>query len=127
MDETSDSLDRAAKKAHKLTEALRSKGKEAYEFHDRFGSYVMVGSFDVLGQELQSGQFRFNAGILAVLEEHCGYRVIDVKDPRTGAISKQTSLKSEEKIPFDIEGKPMAVPRPETSGLYSGSLLGGGR
>lgn len=124
MDETSNALDKGAEKAHRLTEALRAKGKEAFEFHDRFGSYVTVGSFDSLGEERNSGQFQPNPAISAVLEEFCGYRVVDAKDPRTGAMSKRTSLKSEGKIPFDIEGKPMAVPRPETSGLYGGSLLG---
>ncbi len=36
----------AAESAHKLTVALREKGWEAYEFHDRHESYVTVGSFD---------------------------------------------------------------------------------
>ncbi len=124
MDATTDSLDKSAEKAHTMTESLRRKGVEAYEFHDRFGSYVMIGSFDTLGQELASGQFQYNPGMTAILTEYCGYRVIDVKDPLTGAMSKRMSLKSEERIPFDIDGKPMAVPRPETSDLYSGSLLG---
>jgi hypothetical protein len=125
MDDTSNALDKAAVKAHKMVESLRKKGVEAYEFHDKFGSYVMIGSFDSLGQELESGQFQFNPGIQAVLDEYCGYRVIDTKDPQTGAMSKQTSLKSENRVPFDIEGKPMAVPRPESKGIYNGSLLGG--
>jgi len=125
MDNTSNALDKAASKAHKMVESLRSKNVEAYEFHDRFGSYVMIGSFNNLGQELESGQFQFNPGIQAILDEYCGYRVIDTKDPQTGAMSKQTSLKSENRVPFDIEGKPMAVPRPESKGIYNGSLLGG--
>lgn len=125
MDNTSNALDKAASKAHKMVESLRSRNVEAYEFHDRFGSYVMIGSFNSLGQELESGQFQFNPGIQAILDEYCGYRVIDTKDPQTGAMSKQTSLKSENRVPFDIEGKPMAVPRPESKGIYNGSLLGG--
>ena len=36
----------AAEKAHKLTEALRAKGVQAYEFHDRASSIVTIGSFD---------------------------------------------------------------------------------
>lgn len=36
----------AAKRAKILTEYLRSKGVEAYQFHDRYSSYVCVGSFD---------------------------------------------------------------------------------
>lgn len=40
------SLDMAANDAHELTVALRAKGWEAYEFHDRDSSMVTVGSFD---------------------------------------------------------------------------------
>ena len=45
-----DLLVQAALNAHKLTVALRSKGWEAYEFHDRHESYVTVGSFDEMHQ-----------------------------------------------------------------------------
>ena len=50
-----DALVVAVEKAHKLTVALRSKGWEAYEFHDRYESYVTVGSFNDL-QRNQNGQ-----------------------------------------------------------------------
>lgn len=53
--EANDSLVKAIEKAHNLTVALRSKGWEAYEFHDRYESYVTVGSFDDL-QRNQYGQ-----------------------------------------------------------------------
>ncbi len=122
--ETTDELDVAALKAHQLTGALRKNGVEAYEFHDRFGSYVMIGSFDSLGQELTSGQFQYNPGIVEVNAKWCGYRVVDAKDPTTGVVKKTTSLISLDKIPFDVEGKPMAVPRLATSNLYRNSLLG---
>ncbi len=122
--ETTDELDVAALKAHRLTTALRKKGAQAYEFHDRFGSYVMVGSFDSLGQELTSNQFRYNPGIVEVNAKWCGYRIFDSPDPTTGAIRKIQSLNSLEEIPFDVEGKPMAVPRLATSSLYRGALLG---
>jgi hypothetical protein len=45
----------AARNAHLLTIALREKGWEAYEFHDRHESYVTVGSFDE-GRQLPSGK-----------------------------------------------------------------------
>lgn len=122
--ETTDELDVAALKAHQLTEALRQKGVDAYEFHDRFGSYVMIGSFDSLGQELTSGQFQYNPGIVEVNAKWCGYRVVDAKDPVTGVVRKATSLNSLDKIPFDVEGKPMAVPRLATSNLYRSALFG---
>jgi hypothetical protein len=40
-------LDEAAEDAHKLTEALRRQGYEAYEFHEREQSIVTVGNFEV--------------------------------------------------------------------------------
>lgn len=122
--ETTDELDVAAFKAHQLTEALRKKGAEAYEFHDRFGSYVMIGSFDSLGQELTSGQFQYNPGIIEVNRKWCGYRVLESPDSATGAIRKVQSLNSLDEIPFDVEGKPLAVPRLATSNLYRNSMLG---
>jgi len=45
----------AGENAHKLTVGLRSKGWEAYEFHDRHESYVTVGSFDEV-QTLPDGR-----------------------------------------------------------------------
>lgn len=124
LKDTTDALDQAALNAHDLTLALRKQGVDAYEFHDRYGSYVMIGSFDSLGQERTSGQFQYHPGILEVNQKWCGYRVVDAKDPVTGAIGKTTSLNSLNKIPFDVEGKPMAVPREATSKLYRGALLG---
>jgi hypothetical protein len=53
--EVSDPLVVAVKNAHELTVALRSKGWEAYEFHDRYESYVCVGSFDQM-QPLPDGR-----------------------------------------------------------------------
>ncbi|QDV26653.1 hypothetical protein [Aureliella helgolandensis] len=126
MSNTTDALDKAAFKAHKLTAALRKENVEAYEFHDRYGSYVMIGSFDSLGQELTPGQFQYNSAMLAIMKEYCGYRNIDTRDPITGAVTQMTSVKSKDRIPFALEGKPMAVPRPEGNRIYGNSLLGRG-
>ncbi len=120
----SDKLDSAADTANRLTTALRAKGVEAYQFHDRYGSYVTVGSFDELGTESETSEFKWSQPIRQILDEYCGYRTLDAKDPRTQQMTKVQSLKSLDKIPFDIEGKPMAVPRYGTSKLYGGSLMG---
>ena len=124
-DEISDALDHAALQANKLTTALRKRGVEAYEFHDRFGSYVMIGCFDQLGTEFEGGEFVYDAKITEVLNEYCGYREIQGQDPRTGARITKSSINSIENIPFDLEGKPMAVPKKSVSKLYNGSLMGG--
>lgn len=122
---TTDALDHAAAQADKLTQALRKRGVEAYQYHDRVGSYVAVGSFNELGTKLQGGGFNYNPAMLAVLKKYCGYRTVTARNPQTGAVSNTSSVNSLEKIPFDIEGKPMAVPRPKASKLYMNQLLGG--
>ena len=53
--EANDPLVLAVQNAHLLTVALREKGWEAYEFHDRQESYVTVGSFDQ-GQQTTDGK-----------------------------------------------------------------------
>lgn len=45
-----DPLVTGAEKAQRLTHALRSRGWEAYEFHDKYESYVTVGSYDKMHQ-----------------------------------------------------------------------------
>lgn len=130
-DEPTSALDKAASKAHRLTEALRSRGIEAYEYHDKYGSYVTVGSFNELGQEIQ-GQFQYDPRIVSIINDLCGYRMVRAKDQATGAEMETMMVKSEEVrgkngskqyIPFDIEGKPIAVPKVQNSKVYGGSIF----
>lgn len=117
-------LDMAADTANKLTLALRAKGVEAYQFHDRYASYVTIGSFDELGKQVVGGELQLSGQIQEILDEWCGYTTVDAKLKSSQTMTKVQSLKSLDKIPFDIEGKPMAVPRAATSKLYGGSLMG---
>ena len=61
-------LAEAAMKAHQLTEALRMKGYEAYEFHDRYASIVTVGSFDSVGTPRADGRIEINPKIHAIMK-----------------------------------------------------------
>lgn len=127
-----DSLEKAAVKAGKLTKALRAKGVEAYQFHDRTASYVTIGSFETLGDVAPTGQFVYNPEMVSIMNQWCGYEMLTVKDPQTGMMKTTPSCKTlKEKdmldIPFDVEGKFISVPRPAASKLYSGSLLGKSR
>lgn len=56
MKRNENQLAKAAQKAHLLTTALRAKGWEAYEFHDRTESLVTVGSFEEAGRTLPDGR-----------------------------------------------------------------------
>ncbi len=63
-----DPLVLATKKAHALTEELRKKGIEAYEFHDRFSSIVTVGSFNTVGTPRPDGKIEINPKVLEIMQ-----------------------------------------------------------
>lgn len=140
-----ESLERAALQANLAAKALRQAGYEAYEFHDRNMSMVTVGSFDSLGGENSQGQFVYASDIRHTLQEFGGakeYRasqfgpvpvaktLLDVVHYRklpeltVGTEAEKMAKVRQYSIPFDIESKVMAVPRPETNKLYSNALLG---
>ena len=85
---------------------------------------MTIGSFDELGRQSPSGELQLSAEIQQILDERCGYCTVDAKLKSSQAMTKIQSVKSLDKIPFDIEGKPMAIPRASTSKLYGGSLMG---
>ncbi|MCC6511589.1 MAG: hypothetical protein IT423_20995 [Pirellulaceae bacterium] len=125
---STNALDEACLKAGELTAALRAKGVEAYEFHDRNASYVTIGSFDSLGEEPPGGgAFIYNPEMVSIMNQYCGYEIRPVKDVRTGQYSNTPSCKLLNDIPFDVEGKFISVPRPAASKVYQGSLLGKSR
>jgi len=62
-------LAEAALRAHELTEALRIKGYEAYEFHDRYASIVTVGSFDSVGWPRADGVTELDPRIKGVIDQ----------------------------------------------------------
>jgi hypothetical protein len=120
----SDALDAAADQANRLTAALRAKGAEAYQFHDRYASYVTIGSFDDVEVALPNGERQLSPEVQAILNEYTGYTQVEAKYRKTRTATTVQSLKSLENIPFDYEGKVMSIPRQSTSKLYGGSLLG---
>ncbi len=65
-----DRLAKNSEKANKMTEALRSQGVEAYQFHDRFRSLVTVGSFEELGRELPDGRFEYAPEIRRLMKKY---------------------------------------------------------
>ena len=58
----------AAKRAKILTEYLRSKNVEAYQFHDRYSSFVCVGGFDWV-REGEGPQARANPEVAALAKQ----------------------------------------------------------
>lgn len=99
-------LAKAAEKAHQLTEALRYKGWEAYEFHDRYASIVTVGSFDSVGTPRADGKIEINPQIHRIIDN---FRAKPLKLPgnRDGQLMAQTLVG----IGFDIQPIPVEVPK----------------
>jgi len=96
----------AAQMAHKLAEALRLKGYEAYVFHDRYASVVTVGSFDWITRQLPDGTVEFNPQARAIMEQFGGQLVTE--GPMAGSYVPRTLVG----IPFDISPIPVLVPKP---------------
>jgi len=96
----------AADKAHRLAKALRMKGYEAYEFHDRFASIVTVGSFSSAGTPRTDGRIEINPEIHKIMKT---YGAESVTLP--GQTTPVTPLKSLVGIPFDIQPIPVQVPK----------------
>ena len=60
-------LEIAGKAAARLTAALRAKGYEAYEFHDRQSSIVTIGAFNDIGYELPNGMTELRPEIVDIM------------------------------------------------------------
>jgi hypothetical protein len=99
-------LAEAAEKAHRLTVALRVKGYDAYEFHDRCASIVTVGSFDSVGTPRSDGRIEINPEIHRIMKTF-GAEATTLP----GQSTPVTPLKTLVGIPFDIQPVPVQVPK----------------
>ena len=113
----------AADKAHRLTVALRAKGYQAYEFHDRHQSIVAVGSFDSLGTKMRDGSTKLHSDIHSLVKLFsAGY-----DSGATSGISRsllpnvrpQLAPKKLLGIPFDVDPLPIKVPKRSIASDYA--------
>jgi len=106
-------IDEAADKAARMTKALRDKGVEAYEFHDRTESMVCVGSFDSVGDPRDDGKIEINPGI---------HRLMETYGPQKKFIPGQSQAYLQPRlidgIPFDPQPLPVVVPRQSIANDY---------
>jgi len=110
----SDKLAEAAIKAHELTVALRRRGVEAYEFHDRYESIVTVGSFESYGTPRPDGKTEIHPAIHQIMQS---YRARRHQLP--GKPSPELVLESLNGIPFDVQPMPVKVPRTSIATAYA--------
>ncbi len=106
-------LEEAAIKANKLARALRAEGVEAFEFHDRHESIVCVGSFESVGEELESGQIEINPEILQLMKKYAAEQ-----KPIPGQAQIGLSPRTLKGIAFDVSPIPIEVPRVSIAARY---------
>ncbi|HEX3871582.1 MAG TPA: hypothetical protein VHV77_14160, partial [Pirellulales bacterium] len=108
-------LEEAAEKAHKLCEALRAKGYEAYEFHDRHTSIVTVGSFDSVGTPRADGKIEINPQIHLIMSTFGANKTLAPgQAPVVGNAKEMASIKAK----FDVQPMPVEVPKATISAAY---------
>ncbi len=116
-------LEKGAIKAHRLTIALRAKGYEAYQFHDRKQSIVTVGSFSQAEQVNEEGRVAYTPEVQELLQRFSAKRQgtsSDIQHPglQTG-ILPETLLG----IPFDIKPVLISVPQRSVSSDFAQRTL----
>ena len=109
----SNKLEQAADSAHRLTVALRKRGVEAYEFHDRFESIVTIGSFDSVGTKLPDGRLDLRPEVYKIMQD---YGAETSALPQHGQAFKPRSLDG---IRFDVQPTPVKVPRQGLASTYA--------
>jgi len=112
---TESKLQQAEMMAQKLTEYLRSKGWEAYQFHDRHSSIVTVGSFNSVGIPRPDGKTEINPAVHKIMQTFAPQRT------PTGAPGKQRTL-TKMNIPLDLQPMPVKVPQQSVTQSYSQTL-----
>lgn len=111
-------LEEAAIKAHEMTVALRAKGFEAWEFHDRYSSIVTVGSFDSLGAARGDGQMEYNPELCKLMETFSAPRKPVPGQAGTKLGDPYVVQTKIGRIACDVVAIPLEVPRRSISRDY---------
>jgi hypothetical protein len=107
-------LNSAAMKANRVCTALRAKGYEAYEFHDRSASIVTIGSFNSVGSKRADGRIEIDPRIHKIMQTF-GAREVDAtgqpvrRDTTTAHVSREPQRI--DGIALDLQPIPVTVPK----------------
>ncbi|HYW80436.1 MAG TPA: hypothetical protein VE890_12705 [Thermoguttaceae bacterium] len=116
-------LAKAARQAHLLTEALRLKDYDAYEFHDRYSSVVTVGSFNAPGIPRADGKLEIDPSIRKIIEVFGARPLSGPTPPGTLPTHVKTLTIDDESIPFDVQPMLIQVPKRSISRELAGGLF----
>ena len=93
--------------------ALRKKGHEAYEFHDRYQSLVTVGSFMELGRETAAG-IQLTPPIQRIMNTFKGKQ-----RQVPGLAAPTTTSQPIAGVPLDLQPAPIEVPKQSIATAYA--------
>jgi hypothetical protein len=120
-------LAEAAMKAHALTEALRGKNIEAYEFHDSHTSLVTVGSFDSVGMPRADGKIEINRKIYEILKTYGADQSALAGGQAIEGLKQKTVMCNvdgvKRPLPLDLQPMPVEVPKRTLSSDYRQTAL----
>ena len=107
-------IDEAALKASRLCAALREKGIEAYEFHDRTESIVTVGSFNEVGTPRPDGKLEINPAVHRIMQDYG-----PVEQPKPGTNQLELYARVINGIRLDPQAVPVEVPKQSIATAYN--------
>jgi hypothetical protein len=107
-------LDQAAIKASQLCAALREKGVEAYELHDRTESIVTIGSFNEVGVPRPDGKIEINPAIHRIMQDYG-----PIEQPRPGTNQLEMYARVINNVRLDPQPLPVEVPRQSIATAYN--------
>ena len=113
-------LEFAEVRAHELCEALRAKGYDAYEFHDKASSIVTVGSFPSVGMTRADGEMEVDPQIRPIMDTF-GAEKVNVPGVAAPQVGKPKVVGI---IPLDLQPVPYEVPKLGIDVTADRSLLG---
>ncbi|QDT06092.1 hypothetical protein K227x_44990 [Rubripirellula lacrimiformis] len=115
-------MDKYAQSAAKMCAQLRSKGVEAYQFHDRDKSLVTVGSFDTLGRQLPGGGFQYDPQIESLMKKYSALNVDRALASQVPVGTNGVAGNNVGMVPFDVQPTAIAVPKLSKRSLYGAAL-----
>lgn len=107
-------IDEAALKASRLCAALREKGVEAYEFHDRTESIVTIGSFSEVGRPRPDGKTEINPAVHRIMQDYG-----PIEQPKPGTNQLEMYARMINGIRLDPQPLPVEVPRQSIATAYN--------
>jgi hypothetical protein len=117
------SLVEAAAKAHKLTEALRARGVEAYEFHDVCESIVAIGSFNSIGDLRADGKTEINPAVHRIMQMYSAEPKQLFGDADAEMVPRSLEAQDGSRIQFDVQAVPIRAPKAPVMAGYAGRGL----